>query len=106
MPTNQVTLLNLWDRLGIPHKEKKQLFGSKLTIIGIEVDADELTLTLPDENRSELIAQLYDFSRTPVKTGVKYTLKDFQRLAGSCRMVQLGPECLPTLKTCLIECVC
>jgi len=82
MPTNQVTLLNLWDRLGIPHKEKKQLFGSKLTIIGIEVDADELTLTLPDENRSELIAQLYDFSRTPVKTGVKYTLKDFQRLAG------------------------
>ena len=82
MPTNQVTLLKLWDRLGIPHKEKKQLSGSKLTIIGIEVDADELTLTLPDESKSELIAQLCDFSRTPEKTGLKYALKDFQRLAG------------------------
>ena len=25
MPTSQVTLLNLWDELGIPHKDKKQV---------------------------------------------------------------------------------
>ena len=82
MPTNQVTLLNLWTRVGIPFKEKKQIFGENLTIIGIEVDANNLTLTLPEENRIELITQLNDFARTPEKSGVKYSLRDFQRLAG------------------------
>ena len=82
MPTSQVTLLKLWDELGIPHKDKKQVSGKTLTIIGIEVDANNLTLTLPPENKSELIAQLKDFARTPENNGVKYALKDFQRLAG------------------------
>ena len=82
MPTNQVTLLSLWDRLGIPHKEKKQVFGSKLTIIGIEVDANDLTLTLPEQNKVELVALLNDFARTPERSGVKYSLKDFQRMTG------------------------
>jgi hypothetical protein len=68
--------------LGIPHKEKKQLSGRVLTIIGIEVDANLLTLTLPSENKSELLAHLKDFARTPEGNGVKYALKDFQRLAG------------------------
>jgi hypothetical protein len=82
MPANQVKLLNLWDRLGIPHKEKKQIFGTELTTIGIEVDANELTLTLPNESKLELIAHLYEFARTPERSGVRYSLKDFQRLAG------------------------
>jgi hypothetical protein len=82
MPTNQVTLLRMWDELGIPHKEKKQTSGRILTIIGIEVDANNLTLTLPAENKKELITQLKDFARTPQGNGVKYALKDFQRLAG------------------------
>lgn len=82
MPSSQTTLLTLWDRLGIPHKEKKQLSGSNLTIIGIDVDANNMTLTLPSDKKSELVAQLNDFARTPEGNGVKYALKDFQRLAG------------------------
>ena len=82
LPSAQASLLTLWDQLGVPHKEKKQVFGSKLTIIGIDVDADSLTLTLPDESRSELLAQLKDFARLPEGSGVKYSLKDFQRLTG------------------------
>ena len=82
MPTNQVKLLTLWDRLGIPHKEKKQLFGPKLTIIGIEVDANNLTLTLPEQNKLELISNLENFARTPEKSGVRYSLREFQHLAG------------------------
>ena len=31
-PRDQVTLLKLWDELGIPHKEKKQIHGSPLPI--------------------------------------------------------------------------
>ena len=82
MPSSQVTLLKLWDRLGIPHKEKKQVFGTNLTIIGIDVDANNLTLTLPKENKLELIALLSDFARPPEKSGVRYSLRDFQHLAG------------------------
>jgi hypothetical protein len=82
MPTSQAKLLSLWDHLGIPHKDKKQVSGTQLTIIGINVDADSLTLTLPPESRSELLTHLKDFSRKPVKKGVKYSLRDFQRLAG------------------------
>jgi hypothetical protein len=82
MPSNQVQLLNLWDLLGIPHKEKKQIHGACLTIIGIEVDANNLTLTLPTESKTDLVTHLYEFARAPEKSGVKYTLRDFQRLTG------------------------
>ena len=57
-PTNQAKLLQLWDYLGIPHKEKKQTLGTNLTIIGIKVDAKNLTLTLPPNSKSDLISQL------------------------------------------------
>jgi hypothetical protein len=66
LPTNQAKLLSLWDDIGVPHKEKKQISGSTLTIIGIEVDANNLTLTLPSEKKSELVDHLNDFARTPV----------------------------------------
>ncbi|TEB15593.1 hypothetical protein FA13DRAFT_1804963 [Coprinellus micaceus] len=48
LPTPQCRLLSLWDKLGIPHKEKKQLSGSILTIIGISVNTNNLRFTLPD----------------------------------------------------------
>ena len=82
MPTSQVKLLTLWDDLGIPHKKRKQLFGSNLTIIGINVDTTNMTLTMPQESKEDLLAQLQEFSRTPTGKGVKYSLRDFQRLAG------------------------
>jgi hypothetical protein len=82
LPTSQAVLLRLWDELGIPHKVKKQVWGPNITIIGIDVDTDKMTLTLPAESRSELLSHLKDFARIPVRRGVKYFLKDFQRLAG------------------------
>lgn len=38
MPSKQVRLLQLWDTLGIPHSDNKQLFGLALEIIGFFVD--------------------------------------------------------------------
>ena len=81
-PTNQAKLLCLWDHLGIPHKEKKQISGTNLTIIGILVDTNKLTLTLLPESKSDLISQLNEFARTPERKGIKYALKDLQHLAG------------------------
>ena len=57
-PRDQTTLLLLWDELGIPHKPHKQLFGSPLPIIGITIDANDLSLTLSDESRLKLIDEL------------------------------------------------
>ena len=57
-PRDQVTLLRLWDELGVPHKEKKQIHGSPLPVIGINVDANELSFTLTKEAKERLEKEL------------------------------------------------
>jgi len=58
LPSLQVILLRLWDELGIPHKNKKQVHGSSLPIIGIVVDPNALTFTLPDIACDHLVFEL------------------------------------------------
>jgi hypothetical protein len=70
-PRDQATLLNLWDELGIPHKEAKQVFGSPLTIIGISVNSNDLTFTLPDDAKQRLIDELTWWSQKGRKEKVK-----------------------------------
>jgi hypothetical protein len=83
MPVNQVKLLSLWDELGIPHEPHKQLFGEKLTIIGIEVNANSLTFTLPKQALDDLLDELQEFTAWSVKKkGTSRTLRRWQRLAG------------------------
>ena len=65
MPADQVTLMNLWMELGIPFKEEKQLFGSPLTIIGIEVDPNAMTFTLPQSKRIQLLTEIKKFCDIP-----------------------------------------
>ena len=62
-PQPQATLLKLWDELGIPHKEKKQLWGTSLPIIGICVDPNALSFTLPEEAKERLLNELRHWSR-------------------------------------------
>ena len=57
-PRPQAILLGLWDELGIPHKEKKQLWGESLPIIGINVDANKLEFTLTEDSRIKLLEEL------------------------------------------------
>ncbi|KAF7973479.1 hypothetical protein HWV62_15086 [Athelia sp. TMB] len=78
-PAKQVRLLRLWDRLGIPHDRAKQVYGTCLTIIGFEVDANAMTITMPPDSRRELIIAIRKFA--PV--GQRRPLREFQRLAGS-----------------------
>jgi hypothetical protein len=58
--------------LGIPHKEKKQIFGSPLPVLGINVDANCMTLTLPDKAKFKLIDELKWWSEKGKKEKVKY----------------------------------
>ena len=57
IPHGQTVLLSLWDALGIPHKEKKQVSSAPLTVIGISIDPNAMTLTLPLEARKCLLEQ-------------------------------------------------
>jgi hypothetical protein len=78
MPTNQVKLLQLWDEINLPHKESKQIFGSPLTIIGIEVDANTLSMTMPPDTLQQLIIVIHEF----ISANHKFTLREWQKLAG------------------------
>ena len=78
-PEKQVRLLKLWDELGIPHQKEKQVFGSELDIVGLRVNASEMTITMSAERRKELVDGIADFLQAP---GRGRPLIEWQRLAG------------------------
>ncbi|TFY74939.1 hypothetical protein EWM64_g9073, partial [Hericium alpestre] len=81
MPTKQARLLRLWDILCIPHNAPKQINGSLLPIIGFEVDANLLQITLSSDRRAALVAAIRDF--ITVSSGRhRRPLHHFQALAG------------------------
>jgi hypothetical protein len=82
LPKKQTKLLQLWDELGIPHKEKKQLSGTPLKIIGFDVDANKLTYTMSEIWKKELIVAIRHFTSLSGTKGRRFSLCDFQRLAG------------------------
>ena len=83
LPALQKKLLDLWDELGVPHKKHKQLSGSPLTIIGIEVDPNLMTLCLSSSARSDLLKELTFWStKPPSNSSGSLKLKYWERLAG------------------------
>jgi len=78
LPNKQSRLLRLWDELGIPHEERKQVFGTTLTIIGFEVDPKAMTVTMPPNSRADLVTVV----RTFACVGHHHKLREFQSLAG------------------------
>ena len=57
-PRDQTTLLLLWDELGIPHQEPKQIHGPQIPIIETNVDVNELTFALTADAKDKLIDEL------------------------------------------------
>ena len=83
MPTHQTHLLQLWDELGIPHKPHKQVSGAPLVIIGIQVNPNEMTLTLPETAKLHLIDELTFWTSKPSKqSSGSFKLKHWQRMTG------------------------
>jgi hypothetical protein len=79
LPRNMVKLLQLWDELGIPHEERKQIFGSPLPVIGFDVDPQLMRITLRNEAKSDLISELRTFARHRHRR----TLRECEHIAGS-----------------------
>ncbi|KAF8811736.1 hypothetical protein BYT27DRAFT_7276106 [Phlegmacium glaucopus] len=83
LPAHQKQLLDLWDELGIPHKHNKQVSGCPLTIIGIDVDPNAMTLSLPFPSKDRLIKELSFWASKPAKScSGSFKLKHWERLAG------------------------
>ncbi|TFY78173.1 hypothetical protein EWM64_g5842 [Hericium alpestre] len=80
-PTKQAHLLLLWDELHIPHNCLKQINGSPLNIIGFDVDANLMQITLSAERRSALVAGIRDFMSVS-SARHRRPLRQFQALAG------------------------
>lgn len=79
-PAKQTRLLQLWDDLHLPHERPKQVFGAPLTIIGFEVDPNAMQVTLPHHKKAELVIELRRFAQK----NHRWSLREFQRLAGWC----------------------
>ncbi|PPQ82622.1 hypothetical protein CVT24_005472 [Panaeolus cyanescens] len=99
MPTPQVSLLYLWDEIGIPHKQKKQSFGNPLVIIRIKVDVNELILSLSEDSIRDLLTELDRWISKDgyiAKQGIE--LRQWQRLAG---WLNWSFNVFPLLRPCL-----
>jgi hypothetical protein len=78
MPSPQVRLLSLWDDLGIPHEERKQISGPSIPIIGIQVDPNLMLYSLPLESREKLKKELEEW----ISWKGKRNVRSWQQLAG------------------------
>ncbi|KAF7334109.1 RNase H domain-containing protein [Mycena venus] len=65
LPTKQAQLFFLWDFLGIRHKEKKQIHGASLPIIGFKIDPNTMTAKLPPDSKADLEKWVQEFIDTP-----------------------------------------
>ena len=63
LPRKQVRLLNCFDELDVPHDAPKQTFGGVQPVIGLDVDGNLLTITMPPPSKSDLLLALEDFCR-------------------------------------------
>ncbi|OCH83650.1 hypothetical protein OBBRIDRAFT_709947, partial [Obba rivulosa] len=79
MPRRQVQLLLFWDAIGCPWEMRKQLYGSPLTIIGLYVDPNIGSISLPPAAMLEIIASIDLFLAAKDR---KQPLREWQRLAG------------------------
>ncbi|KDQ18910.1 hypothetical protein BOTBODRAFT_28385 [Botryobasidium botryosum FD-172 SS1] len=61
LPSKQARLLKLWDEIGLPHEEKKQEYGLSLEILGMQVDTECMTITIPLASKQEIVALVTAF---------------------------------------------
>ena len=96
LPSEQVCLLQLWDEINLPHEEQKQISGTSIPIIGFDVDPNEMTVTMSEAKKSELITACTVFT----VRGARKTLREFQRLQG---WVNWSLNVFPHLRPALCE---
>ncbi|KAI0784800.1 hypothetical protein C8Q75DRAFT_857878, partial [Abortiporus biennis] len=97
-PPKQTRLLHLWDELGIQHQKEKQVFGRELTIIGFHIDATQMTITLPPESKSDLVAHIRSFVNDAPHC--QRSLRQWRQMLG---WINWGLNVQPLLKPALLS---
>ena len=96
-PTKQTDLLLLWDEIGLPHDEPKQLFGNTLEVIGFIVNPNAMSVLFPKKKQNELLQHIHTFT----VVGKHWPLCEFLQIAGWCNwafnIFFLLPPGLPAL---------
>jgi len=82
LPEGQVLTLRVWDEVGFPYRLKKVVFGRSLPIIGIVIDLDLLTVTLPSSSVAIFAARARRFLDTSQPHGRAPPLREWQSLIG------------------------
>ncbi len=87
-PKKPSVLLHLFDEIGIPHKKRKQEYGQNLTIIGLWILLDSMSISMLDDKRENLVKEVLQFinEKTPSSSIVG--------MAAHPWLLQLGSECL------------
>jgi hypothetical protein len=62
MLTPQVRLLELWDELGVPHAEKKQVSGACLRVIRFDIDPNAMRVCMCLDKRAKLVVACQAFA--------------------------------------------
>jgi len=63
-PSKQCRLLTLWDDIGLPHEQRKQIFGQCIDIIGFLVNLVEMSFSMPPNSKDTLIIAIHVFIDT------------------------------------------
>lgn len=78
-PRRQVMLLLLWEHIGCPFDDVKQLNGSPLKIIGFWVDINQGSISIPPPTINDTVTAIVNFISAPSR---KHSLREWARLAG------------------------
>ena len=62
-PSDQTKPLELWDEIGLPHVEQKQIYRLTVTFIGFEINPNTVTISISHEQKQTLINQVIDFAQ-------------------------------------------
>ncbi|EJD44846.1 hypothetical protein AURDEDRAFT_166028, partial [Auricularia subglabra TFB-10046 SS5] len=83
LPLKQCRLLTLWDDIGLPHSMEKQVYGSPLRIIGLDIDPNAMTIAYPEDQRVDLIRKIRHFiSARSCSDPMTRPLREWQSLLG------------------------
>jgi len=97
-PRKQVTLLRLYNYLGLPHVKKKLVFGHALNIIGLYVDLSSMTITMPSDACDKLVSAIHAF--IDMASSRCHPLVKWQRMLGWINWsLNAFPLCCPALQS-------
>src|SRR5882724_7542868 len=92
-PSKQCRLLTLWDDIGLPHEQRKQVFGQCIDIIGFFINPVEMSFTMPSDSKEALIMAIRVFIDTSALR--RRPLVEWQHLLG---WINWGLNTFPLLK--------